>query len=117
MVEGLSYLIKTQFENGELRVIKIHEGMESQTHQQFMDETMLMGHPSVQEARSFKKCPPLFAKDSGLAVKPNKSQIFFMSTDIITQRNLTRIFGFTKGTMPSKYLGIRLGMGHLRKYF
>ena len=111
MVEGMSRLIKTQSENGELRGIKIHEGMESQTHQQFMDETMLMGHPSVQEARSFKKCPTLFSKASGLAVKPNKSQIFFMSTDIITQRTIIRIFGFMKGTMPFKYLGIPLGMG------
>ena len=29
MVECLSRLIKNQFENGEMRVIKIHEGMEA----------------------------------------------------------------------------------------
>ena len=115
MAEGLSHLIKTQSENGELRGIKIHEGMDAQTHQQFVDDTMLMGHPSVKELRSFKKCLTLFTKASSIAINPNKSQIFFTNTDIITQRNIIRIFGFTKGTMPSKYLGIPLGMGKLRK--
>ena len=74
-----------------------------------------MGHPSVQEARSFKKFFILFAKDSGLIVNPNKSQFFFMKMDRITQRNIIRILGFLKGTMPSKYLGIPLGVGQLKK--
>ena len=47
--------------------------MDPQTHQQFVDDTMLMGHPSVQEAQSFKKSLNLFAKASGLEVNPNKS--------------------------------------------
>ena len=76
---------------------------------------MLMGHPSVQEAKSFKKCWTLFAKALSLVVNPNKPQIFFMNTDRITQRNIIRIFGFTKGTVLSKYLRIPLGMGQLRK--
>ena len=84
MAEGLSRLIKSLFENGELRGIKIHEGMDAQTHQQIFDHTMLMGHPSVQEVRGFKKCLTIFSRESGLAVNPNKSQIFFMNTDRIT---------------------------------
>ena len=115
MAEGLSRLIKTQYENGELRGIKIHEGMDAQTHQQFVDDTMLIRNPSVQEVRSFKKFLTLFSRASGLAVNPNKSQIFFMNIDKITQRNIIRILGFSKGTMPSKYLEIPLGVGHLKK--
>ena len=111
MAEGLSHLIKTQSKNEELRGIKIHEGMDAQTHQQFVDDTMLMGHPLVQEARSFKKCMNLFSKESGLTVNPNESKIFFMNTDRTTTRNIVWILGFSKGTMPSKYLGIPLGMG------
>ena len=71
MAEGLSHLVKTQAENGELHGIKIHEGMDPQTHQQFFDDTMLMGHLSGQEARSFKRSLTLFAKASSLAVNPN----------------------------------------------
>ena len=76
---------------------------------------MLIRHPSVQEVRSFKKCLTLFARASGLVVNPNKSQIFFMNTDIITQRNIIRILGFSKGIIPSKYLVIPPGMGQLKK--
>ena len=48
MAEGLSHLIAAQVESGAIRGVKVHEGAPSQTHQQFVDDTMLMGHPSVQ---------------------------------------------------------------------
>ena len=84
MVEGLSHLLQSKAKSGELRGIHLMDTMDAQTHQQFIDDTMLMGHPSVQEARSFKKCLTLFTKALGLVVNPNKSQIFFMNTDRIT---------------------------------
>ena len=115
MAEGLSYLIATQVESGAIRGVKAHEGASSQTHQQFVDETMLMGHPLVQEARSFKKILDLFAQASGLAVNPNKSQVFFVNTPPDTQRNILRILGFSRGVFPSKYLGVPLGMGRPKK--
>ena len=80
MAEGLSCLIMAQVERGEILGIKAHEGASSQTHQQFMDDTMLMGHPTVQKYRSLKKNLDLFARASGLAVNPNKSQVFFLNT-------------------------------------
>ena len=49
VVEGLSWIIKDQAGTGELRGLRIHEGMDPRTHHQFVDDTMLMGHPSVQE--------------------------------------------------------------------
>ena len=73
MAEGLSRLILTQAERGELRGLRIHDGMTPQTHQQFVDDTMLMGHPLVQEAQSFKNSLNLFAKALGLDVNLNKS--------------------------------------------
>ena len=88
MAEGLSCPIQTQSSNGDLRGLKIHASMDPQTHQQFNDDTMLMGHPSVQEAQSFKNSLNLFIMASGLAINPNKSQIFFMKIDIITHRNI-----------------------------
>ena len=80
MAEGLSHHIATQVDRGTIRGVKAHEGASSQTHQQFVDDTMLMGHPLVQEAQSFKKCLDPFARASGLAVNPNKSQVFFVNT-------------------------------------
>ena len=115
MAEGLSRLLQTQVENGELRGLRIQDNMDPQTHQQFVDDTMLMGHPSVQEARSFKKSLSLFAKASGLAVNLNKSQVFFLNTTLATQRNILCILGFTKGTFSSKYLGVPRGVRKLKR--
>ena len=89
--------------------------MAPQTHKQFVDDTMLMGHPSVQEAQSFKNSLNLFAKASGLDVNPNKSQVFFVNTAPATQRNILQILDFSEGSLPSKYLGIPLGVGRLQK--
>ena len=82
--------------------------MDKQTHQKFMDNTMLMGRPSVQEERDFKRCLTIFAKDLGLKVNPEKSQIFFFNTPGVTQRNIIRILGFSMGSLPSKYIGPHL---------
>ena len=89
--------------------------MDPQTHQQFIDDTILVGHPSVQEVRSFKKCLPLFSKALGLIVNPSKSQVFFLNTVLTTQRNILRILGFLKGSFPSKYLGVPLGLHKLKR--
>ena len=115
MSEGLSRLILSQAERGEIRGLKVHDGMAPQTHQQFVDDTMLMGHPLVQEAQSLKNILNLFAKASGLAINPNKSQVFFVNIVLATQRNILRILGFLKGSLPAKYLGIPLGLGRLYK--
>ena len=73
MDEGLSHLILSQEVKGEIKGLKLHDGMEPQTHQQFVDNTMLMGHPLVQEAHNFKNSLNFFAKALGLAVNRNKS--------------------------------------------
>ena len=101
--------------SGRIKGMLLHEDMEKQTHQQFVDDTMLMGHPSVQDARAFKLSLSLFVRESGLASNAEKSQIFFYNTPAITQRNISRILGFTKETLPSKYLGVPLGQGTIRK--
>ena len=68
--------------------------MENKTQQQFVDDTMLMGNPSFQEARAFKYCLATFGKASGLEVSPKNSQLFFFNSSLITQRNIERILGF-----------------------
>ena len=44
-MEGLSRLIKAQAGQGRIRGLYFYEGMDKQTHQQFVDDMMLMGHP------------------------------------------------------------------------
>ena len=94
--------------------LTLHEDMEKQTHQQFVDDTMLMGHPLVQEASAFKKSLTLFAKPYRLAVNAEKSQVFFLNMAPILQRNIVRILGFYRGSFRSKYLGVPLGLGVIK---
>ena len=54
MVEGLERLLKAKNQTREIKGISLHTGMEPQTHHQLVDDTMLMGCSSVQEAKAFK---------------------------------------------------------------
>lgn len=78
METGLSRLIKVMTESDEMKGLNPHNGSDKQMRQQFVDDTMLMGHPSVQEARVFRKCLSNFLKASGLEIKSEKSQVFFI---------------------------------------
>lgn len=49
MVEGLGRLIKSKTQNEEIMGTNLHRHLETLTHQRFVDDTMFLGHPSVQE--------------------------------------------------------------------
>ena len=114
MAEGVSKLIQTHAIGGEIRGLSLHEGMEKQTHQQFMDDTILMEHTSFQESCAFKKSLTLFAKSYGLAINAKKYQVFFLNMAPIIQRNIVKILGFYGGSFPFKYLGVPLGLGAIK---
>ena len=78
------------------------------THQQFVDDTMLQGTPTVKEATSFKQILSEFALAVGTEVSITKSKIFFFNTNILIQRNLSRILGFQRESLLAKYLGVPL---------
>ena len=61
MVEGLGHIIKDAVQSNNLRGLFVH-GSPPITHQQFVDDNMLFGHPSVQEARTFKEILDTFQK-------------------------------------------------------
>ena len=69
---GLNKLFQYQSYRGEIHGINLHEGMDKLTHQKLVDDTMLMGHPSFQEAQAFKKSLIIFSRASALEVNSNK---------------------------------------------
>lgn len=73
MVEGLRKKIKAMTEKEEIKGLQLHIDVDKKTHQWFVDDTMLMGHSSVQEDRSFKKCLTSFARASSLEVNKEKA--------------------------------------------
>lgn len=93
---------------GRIHGMKLTPDGDAYTHQQFVDDTMLQGIPTVKEARAFKQILNNFALAVGTEVSLDKSKVFFFNTDITIQRNLTRILVFQRDQLPSKYLGMPL---------
>lgn len=108
MVEGLGRALKARKVEGAIKGVRPHEGMDPQTHQQFVDDTMLMGVSSVREAREIKDTLEIYKRASGLEVNKDKSQIYYFNTPPIMRQNINRILEFVEGYLPSKYLGAPL---------
>lgn len=108
LIEGLSRLIHKSREEGKIKGLHPLPSIPATTHQQFVDDTMLHGTPTVKEARAFKHILYLFSKALGMEINHAKSTIFFFNTHLAIQNHLTNILGFRIGTLPSKYLGAPL---------
>jgi len=66
------------------------------THQQFVDDTMLQGIPTVREAKEIKRILNDFSMVAGIELSLNESKVFFFNTNIVIQRNITKILGFQR---------------------
>ena len=77
-------------------------------HQQFVDDTLLMGISFAREARAIKTTLETFKRANGLEVNKAKSQIFYFNTSLLNKHNINRILEFSKGSLPTKYLGALL---------
>lgn len=104
MVEGLGCSIKAALFSQKLRGLSF-SNTPAFTHQQFLDDNMLFGHPLVQEAQQFNSLLMDFSEASGAKINKAKSQIFFFHTPAITRASIARILGFSIASLPSKYLG------------
>jgi len=108
MMEGLGRSIKQAKDMGKLRGLQISKNGFVLTHQQFVDDTLLQGIPTVKEALAYKQILKDFSLASGMDVNLSKSKIFLFSTNIAIQRNISRILGFQRDSLPSKYSRIPL---------
>jgi hypothetical protein len=68
----------------------------------------MMGSPTVHEAHTILSIIQTFCEASGMDINKDKSQIFFFNTPLSIQLHITEILGFTRSSLPSKYLGIPL---------
>jgi hypothetical protein len=107
MAEGLGRHIKNALHSHQLKGLSFHN-TPANSHQQFVDDTLLFGYPSVQEASCFKTLLNDFSEASGTNLNCSKSQIFFFHTPPSVKITVTRILGFPSASLPSKYLGALL---------
>jgi hypothetical protein len=108
MAEGLSRSIHAAIESKLLTGLPLHGISPPISHSQFVDDTLLMGSPTVREANSISDLLQTFSDASGLDCNKEKSQIFFFNTPLLVQRHISGLLGFNRSSLPSKYLGIPL---------
>ena len=85
LAEGLGRTLKAHQTKGEIWGLGLHEGMRPQTHQQFVDDTMLMGVATVREAKAIKNTLDTFKQANGLDTNKGKSHLFFFNTNSETR--------------------------------
>eukprot|EP00253_Pinus_taeda_P026308 PITA_26308 len=66
LMEGFSRLIHKAKADGNIRGLRPLHSSPATTHQQFVDDTLLHGTPTVKEALAFKSILTLFSKASGI---------------------------------------------------
>eukprot|EP00253_Pinus_taeda_P013029 PITA_13029 len=103
--EGLGRFIKRERESGKIKGLKLWGHNLCLTHQQFVDDIMLFGEPTVKEVKHLRKILDIFAEASGLEINKDKSQIFIFNSVEQVKVHLTRLLGFRQGELPTKYLG------------
>jgi len=115
MMEGLGRAIKVAKEEGRIQGLRLNQGGDMVTHQQFVDDAKLQGTPTAKEAKAFKHILSEFSRAVDIDVSLTKSKIFFFNMDISRQRNLSRSLGFQRESLPTKYLGVPLTDKPLQK--
>jgi hypothetical protein len=104
MAEGLSCSIQASIENHTLAGLPLHGIDPPISHSQFVDDTLMMGSPMVQEAQKILSIVQTFCDASGMDINEEKSQIFFFNTSMSIQLHITTILGFNRSSLPSKYM-------------
>eukprot|EP00253_Pinus_taeda_P007377 PITA_07377 len=108
LMEGLSRIIAKRKAEGSIKGLQPIRSLPATTHQQFVDDTMLHGTPTVKEAVAYRGILDLFSQASGMEINFSKSTIFFFNTHPVVQAHLSQLLGFRIGSLPLKYLGVPL---------
>jgi len=108
MVEGLSWSIQASIADHTLVGLPLHGIYAPISHNEFVDDTLMMGSPMVQEAHTILLILQTFCHASGMDINKDKSQILFFNISVPVQIHITMIMGFSRSSLLSKYLGIPL---------
>lgn len=93
-IKGLGHYLKAAMLNEEINGVKLSRHIEPITHQQFADDKMLMGQPTIHEALAAKRIFDDFKAAFKTSIKLTKSQVFFFNMHDRIQAHLARVMGF-----------------------
>ena len=102
-------MLKNLRMENKIKGLTLSEELEPQTHQQFVDDTMLMGPSMVQEARGIKEGLDTFMEAIGLEINKTKSQVYFFNTSKIMKKEYFKNFGLLEGHAPFQILRSSIG--------
>lgn len=92
--KGLRCTINALVAQGKIKGLRHYGNDLPISHQQFANDTMLMGVPIEREARALKLILEDFMEALGTSIKAGKSQIYFYNTDLAVQGHLAGLLGF-----------------------
>ena len=78
------------------------------THLCFADDLMLFSHGDVKSAKILADVLRGFSRVSGMEVSIEKSHIFLSGVDDTVREEIEELFGFKRGVLPIRYLGVPL---------
>jgi hypothetical protein len=108
IAEGLGRYIKAAITEGSLKGLPLHNIQPAPSHSQFVDDTLLLNSPTVQEAVKLNSILSDFTEASGMSLNLDKSKLYFFNTPPPVQRHISRLLGIPRSSLPSNYLGIPL---------
>eukprot|EP01018_Ginkgo_biloba_P019731 Gb_09004 [translate_table: standard] len=116
VAETLGRLLGERAERGLIEGAEVTSSYKWLTHTQFVDDTILMGAATMENAKAFKRILDLFLSASGGKVNETKSFLYTMNTSARVQNKICRYLGFKQGSFdkPIKYLGAPLSPFVLR---
>jgi hypothetical protein len=89
LVEGLGCYLKASVEEGSLKGLPLHNIQPAPSHNQFVDDTLLMNTPTTQEATKLNSILTDFVEASGMALNLDKSQLYFFNTPVAIQNHIS----------------------------
>ena len=108
MVEGVGRYIKSTVTEGSLKGLPLHNIQPTPSHSQFVDDTLLLNSPTVQEASKLNSILSDFTEASDMLLNSNKSKLYFFNTPPPIQHHISRLLGIPRSSLPSNYLGVPL---------
>ena len=80
MAEAFGRAIKEEQVEGKIKGVRVTNGVENTTHQQFADDTILARINNLQEADHIQHILESYTKASRKMINVEKSEIFFLNT-------------------------------------
>jgi hypothetical protein len=108
MVEGLGCYIRASTQNGSLKGLPLHRLQSGASHSQFVDDTLIMNAPTMQEEIKLISILSHFNESSGTTFNLAKLGLFFFNTLVEIQHHLSQIMNTPFCTLPFLYLGLPL---------